>query len=163
MEKPKTHLKTRIQTSIKIVCKRVDPSMQPPTCIQPPNNTAGKQFYTMNGSTRNTTTKQERYIFNQGHKTQVKNKELYIFFYLYQLDLQKQEQAIIKFIQTVQCNQQKIAMTTNSYKEALKIFNSLSEEEKWQVCPKHGIYIDSKFLLYRYVIPNKAFIDFISK
>lgn len=50
-------------------------------------------------------------------------------------------------------------MTTSSYKEALKIFNSLSEEEKWQVCPKHGIYIDSKFLLYRYVIPNKAFID----
>lgn len=48
---------------------------------------------------------------------------------------------------------------SNSYKEALKIFNSLSEKEKWQVCPKRGIYIDSKFLLYRHVIPSKAFID----
>lgn len=52
-----------------------------------------------------------------------------------------------------------MANNSNSYREALKIFNTLSEKEKWQVCPKRGIYIDSKFLLYRYVIPSKAFID----
>lgn len=50
--------------------------------------------------------------------------------------------------------------TDNNYEDALKIFNTLSDDEKWLVCPKRGIYVDAKkFLIYRHVIKNKGFID----
>ncbi len=47
----------------------------------------------------------------------------------------------------------------NSYQDALKIFNTLSDEEKWDVCPKSGFLKNVSTLLYRHVIKGKAFID----
>ncbi len=47
----------------------------------------------------------------------------------------------------------------NSYQDALDIFNTLSKEEKWDVCPRGGILKNVPSLLYRHVIKNKAFID----
>lgn len=47
----------------------------------------------------------------------------------------------------------------NSYQDALKIFNTLSENEKWLVCPRGGILKNVPTLLYRHVIKGKAFID----
>lgn len=46
----------------------------------------------------------------------------------------------------------------NSYEQALKIFNTLPENEKWQLCPMHGKYKNVP-VLYRHVIPNKGFVD----
>jgi RimJ/RimL family protein N-acetyltransferase len=46
----------------------------------------------------------------------------------------------------------------NSYNDALEIFNELSKEEKWDVCPKSGT-LKNVPVLYRHVIKNKAFID----
>ena len=47
----------------------------------------------------------------------------------------------------------------NSYNDALDIFNTLSKDEKWDVCPNGGILKNSPKLLYRHVIKDKAFID----
>ena len=44
----------------------------------------------------------------------------------------------------------------NSYQDALKIFNTLSDEEKWDVCPKSGFLKNVPTLLYRHVIKGKA-------
>ena len=46
----------------------------------------------------------------------------------------------------------------NDYDSALKIFNSLSEEDKWKLCPWHGRYKNVP-VLYRHVITNKGFVD----
>lgn len=46
----------------------------------------------------------------------------------------------------------------NSYDDALKIFNTLTEKEKWLVCPRSG-FLKNVPVLYRHVIKNKAFID----
>lgn len=36
--------------------------------------------------------------------------------------------------------------SNNSYNDALKIFNDLSEEDKWKLCPWHGKYKNVKEL-----------------
>ena len=46
----------------------------------------------------------------------------------------------------------------NSYNDALKVFNTLSDKEKWLVCPRGG-KLKNVPVLYRHVIKNKAFID----
>ena len=46
----------------------------------------------------------------------------------------------------------------NSYKDALEIFNTLSNKEKWLVCPRSG-FLKNVPTLYRHVIKHKAFID----
>lgn len=48
--------------------------------------------------------------------------------------------------------------TDNSYNDALKIFNTLSDNEKWLLCPRHGIYKNVP-LIYRHVIKRKGFVD----
>lgn len=45
------------------------------------------------------------------------------------------------------------------YKDALDVFNTLSEDEKWDVCPNGGVLKNVSSLLYRHVIKNKAFVD----
>ena len=44
----------------------------------------------------------------------------------------------------------------NSYQDALKIFNTLSDEEKWDVCPKSGFLKNVPTLLYRHVIKDEG-------
>ena len=45
-----------------------------------------------------------------------------------------------------------------SYRDALKIFKSLSDEEKRLVCPRGGTYKNVP-VLYRHVIKGRGFID----
>ena len=48
--------------------------------------------------------------------------------------------------------------SNNSYNDALKIFNDLSEEDKWKLCPWHGKYKNVP-VLYRHVIKDQGFVD----